>query len=177
LRLLLLRHAKSDWSTDADDHDRPLSARGRKAAPEMGHYMRAEGYVPAVVLCSTATRTRETLDLLLSAWKDEPSVNYDRALYLAEWPQLVVAVKKAPASASPLLLIGHNPGLEQMAVGLCRAPDGAAERDRLKRLASKFPTAALAVLDFEITSWGDLHPGSGELVAFTRPKDVAGEKG
>jgi phosphohistidine phosphatase len=177
LRLLLLRHAKSDWSKDADDHDRPLSARGRRAAPKIAIYMRSKGYEPAVVLCSTARRTRETLDFLLPAWKEKPVLRYDRALYLADWPRLLGALKKAPSRASPLLLVGHNPGTEQLALALALQPKSVVEHARLERLTQKFPTGALAVLDFEIKTWRSLKPGLGQLVDYVRPKDLPGGGG
>ena len=173
MRLLLLRHAKSDWSKDADDHERPLSVRGRKAAPEIARYMRNREYVPEAVLCSTAQRTRETLDLLLAAWRKKPHVRFESALYLADWPVLLAKLRKAPAGASPLLLVGHNPGIEQLAIALAVQPRSAQERARLRRLSEKFPTAALAVFDFEIASWRTLKPGSGQLIDYARPKDVA----
>jgi phosphohistidine phosphatase len=173
LRLLLLRHAKSDWSKDADDHDRPLAGRGRKAAPAMARYMRKNDYIPDVVLCSTALRTRETLDVLLAGWKKQPEICYERTLYLADWPVLLANLKKAPASASPLLLVGHNPGIEQLAIALAAQPKTDQERARLQRLTQKFPTAALAVFDVEIESWRDLKAGSAELIDYVRPKDVA----
>jgi len=129
LRLLLLRHAKSDWSGSLGDHDRPLAARGRKAAPRMGAVMRKKGYVPALVLCSTAERTKETLELLLPALRADPKIQYDRALYLAEWPVLL-AILQGAAADTPLLMIGHNPGLEQLASALAVQPQDAAERAR-----------------------------------------------
>ncbi len=175
MRLLLLRHAKSDWSKDADDHDRPLSPRGRKAAPEIALYMRNRDYVPEAVLCSTALRTRETLDLLLAAWRKRPEMRFERLLYLADWPVLLANLKKAPPRATPLLLVGHNPGIEQLAIALADQPKDARARARLQRLTQKFPTAALAVFDFEITSWRNLRPGSGQLVDYARPKDIVQE--
>ena len=173
MRLLLLRHAKSDWGKDADDHDRPLAPRGRKATPEIARYMRSREYLPETVLCSTALRTRETLDLLLAAWRKKPDIRYERAVYLADWPVLLANLKKAPARSSPLLFVGHNPGIEQLAIALAVQPKDARERARLQRLTQKFPTAALAVFDFEITSWRDLKPGSGQLIDYVRPKDLA----
>jgi phosphohistidine phosphatase len=173
LRLLLLRHAKSDWSRGADDHDRPLSGRGLTSAPEIARYMRSRLYVPAAVLCSTAKRARQTLDLLLPEWEATPAIRYDRALYLAEWPNLLAALRKAPSHASPLLVVGHNPGLEQLAVALAMPPQTPAERGRLQRMAQKYPTAALAIFDFDVESWRSLRPGIGHLVEFVRPKDVA----
>lgn len=178
MRLLLLRHAKSDWpvSDEIDDHERPLSERGRRAAPQMADYMRAKGYEPALVLCSTARRTKETLKLLLPSFKKAPRIRYDRKLYLAEWPVLLAAVQKAPATASPLLLIGHNPGLEHLAIALALQPQTVAERGRAQRLAQKFPTAALAVIDFDATGWRSAKPGLGQLTDYVRPKDLKGAK-
>jgi len=173
LRLLLLRHAKSDWGKDVDDHDRALAPRGRKAAPEVAHYMRKNDYLPDVVLCSTAQRTRETLDLLLAGWKKKPDIRYERGLYLADWPVLLANLKKAPANALSLLLVGHNPGMEQLGIALAAQPASDSERARLQRLTQKFPTAALAVFVFDIASWRDLKPGTGQLVDFVRPKDLA----
>ncbi len=179
MRLLLLRHAKSDWpdSEEIDDHERPLSARGRRTAPQMGAYMRAKGYEPALVFCSTARRTKETLKLLLPSFKRAPRVRYDRKLYLAEWPVLLAVVQKAPASASPLLLIGHNPGLEHLAIALALQPKTVAEKARAQRLAHKFPTSALAVLDFDGAGWRSAKPGLGQLADYVRPKDMAHGKG
>ena len=175
VRLLLLRHAKSDWagSDEMADHERPLSARGRSAAPKIASYIRAKGYEPQLVLCSTAKRTKETLKFMLPAFKHAPKVRYSRALYLAEWPALLAAVHKAPVTSSPLLVIGHNPGLEQLAIALSLQPKNAAERVRAQRLAQKFPTGALAVLDFESADWRDVKPGHGRLTDYVRPKDIA----
>ncbi len=116
---------------------------------------------------------RETLDLLLAAWRKKPELRYERAVYLADWPVLLANLKKAPARASPLLFVGHNPGIEQLAIALAVQPKDAQERARLQRLNQKFPTAALAVFDFEITSWRNLKAGSGQLVDYVRPKDLA----
>jgi len=174
---MLLRHAKSDWtgSTKVEDHERPLNGRGRKTAPKIGEYLRAKNYVPRLVLCSTATRAKETLELILSTLKSSPKVNYDRKLYLADWPQLLAAIQKCPDKISPLLVVGHNPGLEQLALALALKPQSIAEKGRAQRLAQKFPTAALAVFDFEVKNWKEVKPGCGRLVDFVRPKDVIHE--
>ena len=142
----------------------------------MGAYMRAKAYAPALVLCSTAERAKETLELMLPALASEPEIRYDRALYLAEWPQLLAEIHDAP-NASPLLVVGHNPGLEQLAIALALQPQNPAERSRAEKMAQKFPTAALAVLDFDIPEWGGAKPGLGRLVDFTRPKDLSGANG
>ena len=135
--------------------------------------MRRKGYRPALVLCSTSKRTRETLELLLPHLGSSARIDYDRALYLAEWPRLLGEIRATPADASPLMLVGHNPGLEQLALALSLQPQSSAERARAESLAEKFPTAALAVLDFETSDWRDVKPGSGRLIDYVRPKDLA----
>jgi phosphohistidine phosphatase len=177
LRLLLLRHAKSDWAGNVGDHDRPLAPRGRKAAPRIGALMRKRGYVPAAVLCSTAERTKETLELLLPALRADPKIRYDQALYLAEWPALLGVLQRAAAADTPLLMIGHNPGLEQLAIALAVQPQDAAERARLENLERKFPTAALAVFDFDEPHWGAVKPGTGRFTDFIRPRDLGRDIG
>ena len=177
MRLLLLRHAKSDWSgsTQVDDHERPLSTRGRRTAPKIGEFLSAKNYAPALVLCSTALRAKETLELVLPALRTAPKVHYDRKLYLADWPRLLLIIQKCPAKSSPLLVVGHNPGVEQLALALALKPRSVAEKGRAQKMAQKFPTAALAVLDFEVRSWAEVRPGLGRLIDFVRPKDVIKE--
>ena len=177
MRLLLLRHAKSDWSGKADDHARRLSARGKRTAPRVGAHIQAKSYDPKLVLCSTAERTKETLELVLPALAKQPQIRYDRSLYLAEWPALLAEIRAKAGEASPLMVVGHNPGLEQLAIALALQAQSAAERGRLQKLAQKFPTAAVAVLDFEIADWSALKPGLGRLIDYVRPKDLDGENG
>jgi phosphohistidine phosphatase len=178
LRLLLLRHAKSDWSDGGKrDEDRPLSSRGRKAAACMAAHMRRSGYVPAAILCSTARRTRETLALVLPALGRQPDIRYEDALYLAEWGALLKAIQRSADAVSPLLLVGHNPGLEQLAAALAAQPASRSEGERLERLTGKFPTAALAVLDFEAKRWRDIRRATGRLTDFVCPKDLTGADG
>ena len=140
----------------------------------MGAYMRKQGYEPTLVLCSTAERTRETLKLVLPLISTAPKIHYDRALYLAEWPQLLAEIREAPANASPLLLVGHNPGLEQLAIALALQPQSPPERARAERMAQKFPAGALAVLDFDVPDWSGVKPGLGKLADYVRPKDLRG---
>jgi len=174
LRLLLLRHAKSDWSGKLGDHERPLAPRGRKAASRMGAYMRARGYEPDLALCSTAVRARETLAFLLPQFSRAPRVEYDHGLYLAEPPRLLTAIRDAPQNGTALLLVGHNPGLEQLAAALIRPQPDATAKRREDELAEKFTTAALAVIDFDVAEWSAVAPGSGSLSDFVRPRDLKG---
>jgi phosphohistidine phosphatase len=176
LRLLLLRHAKAEPAGGKlEDHERPLSARGRADARRMGELLHERGYVPSLVLCSTSLRTRQTWEgVAFALGKKKPKTQFDRALYLAGWPQLQTSLKALPAKTSPVLFIGHNPGIEQLAFALALKPKTTAERARLENLAAKYPTAALAVLDLTEGQWSDAGPGKFRLHEFVKPKDIPG---
>lgn len=171
LRLALLRHAKSSWDDPRRlDFDRPLNARGKSAAPVMGAVIASLKLAPDAILCSPAARTRETLDLVM------PSLNapvtrvlYPQALYHATPDDLLAAVRDVPAETRCILLVGHNPGLHELAHRL--ATDGAPTD--LNRLTDRYPTAALAVLTFPAATFRDLDPDTGTLAAFITPKDRA----
>ena len=174
MRLLILRHAKADRAAGKhmDDHERALTARGRGAAARMGGYMKAKHYVPQRVLCSSAVRTRETLDVLLPYFITRAQIAFARGLYLADWGALLKQVQAMPADCESLLLVGHNPGLERLAIALALHPSGIAERSRAEKLAQKFPTAALAVLDADGPGWSAFKPGSARLIDVVRPRDL-----
>lgn len=169
-RLMLLRHAKSDWSRPGlADHDRPLNARGRAAAPKVGAYLVRHKLVPDLIVVSSATRTRETLDLLLEAFKQPPRIVHDARIYEAEPEVLREVIAETPREVGSLLMIGHNPGLEELAAELVTS----GKADARTRLAAKFPTAALAVIDFKGDDWSN--PGSGKLERFIVPRLLKGE--
>lgn len=164
--LILLRHAKSDWADpELTDHDRPLAARGRDAAPRMGAWLKAHGPMPDLVLCSTATRARQTLTLALEALGAAPETRFDRGLYLAGGAGVLARLRQTPDEAATLLLVGHNPDLEQLSRRLATTGDAAA----LGRLAEKYPTAGLAVIELPVERWAEAGPG-GRLVAFETPR-------
>jgi phosphohistidine phosphatase len=168
-RLFLFRHAKAEpGAPGQEDHDRALTERGLADAAAMARYIRKQGYQPARILCSTSIRTRQTIAPLL----DAAPVDYLPALYLAPPGRIVALAQDAADGDAALMLVGHNPGLEQAATLLAREPVKAKEQHRLDVLEEKFPTAALAVLEFKISSWKDLSPGEGKLVDFVRPKDL-----
>ena len=170
LRLILLRHAKSDRPAGVADLERPLNARGRKTAPRMGAYLAQEGLVPQRVLVSTAKRTEETWSLAKDELGDIPEERVD-AIYEAPASALLQAVRDAPKSATAILLIGHNPGIQDFAVRLARG----GSREAGARLRTRFPTAALAVIDFEAEAWSEIGWGSGRLERFITPKDLAAD--
>jgi len=168
-RLYLLRHAKSDWADPSlDDFDRPLNGRGRKSAPAIGRYMRREGLIPALVLCSPSRRTRQTWELLLGSLKAEPPVEFVDELYLAEPVRLLKRIGQVPEDIPSLLVIAHNPGLQALAHKLAGGGDTAGRR----RLAAKYPTGALAVLDCDVAAWDQLASGLCVLERFVAPRDL-----
>lgn len=142
------------------------------AAPRMGAYMRQQNYVPGLVKCSASARTRETLGHMLPLFAPAPEVRFSRALYLAEPKSLLEDIRQTPAEFSTLLLVGHNPGIGALALALARLPIDEEEERLKERLAEKFPTACLAVLDFDAQNWRDVKPLSGHLVDYMRVKDL-----
>lgn len=168
-RLLLLRHAKSSWDDPAlDDFSRPLNTRGRRAAPLMGRHMAVHHLLPQKVLCSAARRTRETLAGLLPYLDTDIEARVTRDLYMASEDRMIDVVRAHGNGARTLLVIGHNPGMQDTA----RALIGAGNPELVDDIAEKFPTAALAVIDFDAKRWTDIEPGTGRIVAFFRPKEL-----
>jgi phosphohistidine phosphatase len=172
-QLLLLRHAKSSWDdATMPDRDRPLNARGRRSATAMRQAMRHLGLAPDIVLVSTARRTMETLQAL-EPWDDTPLIDPMDSLYLANPMQLTAALHGVAETVRSVLLIGHNPGLHDLALSLAgdQAMRGTGENERA--LADGFPTGALA--EFVVPgSWWDLRPGGGKLVRFLTPRMLEG---
>ena len=167
-RIYLLRHAKSSWKdTSLPDHDRPLAGRGRRAAKAIAGHLREQGIEPELVLCSSARRARETLDRIESSLGG-PTVRVDPDLYAASAGALLEQLQGVPDSVESVMLIGHNPGLQELALDLAR-PSQAADQ-----LAAKYPTAALATLAFEASSWRELDRDTAELVGLVRPRDLGG---
>lgn len=176
LTLILLRHAKSSWDDPGlDDFDRPLAKRGRKAAPEVGSALARMGLRPDLVLCSTAVRTRQTLEIVLDELgPPAPRVIFDERLYMATSDRLIkrlhaVGADETGALPSTVMMVGHNPGLEELAIRLVGR--GAAEDTA--RMSAKFPTAAVAVIAFDGDDWTALAPGEGRLEHFLTPKRLA----
>jgi phosphohistidine phosphatase len=162
--LYLLRHAKSSWDDPSlADHDRPLAPRGRRAAKRMAGHLRDAGIAPDLVLCSPARRARDTLKRISSALPKATEVQIEDGLYGAGHEELLDRLRKLPDDVSSVMLVGHNPGLEDLAMALV-APGS---HDRLQE---KFPTGALATLSIPGESWMALEEGGAELVDFVIPK-------
>ena len=166
--LLLLRHAKSAWPEGIEDHERPLSERGRRDAPRMGSYIASGGFGPDFTLVSSARRTQETWALVSPALATPCPSRTVASIYEAEPAAILSAIQQAPAQCDTLLVIGHNPGFEAVAALL--APQG--ESEALARMTAKYPTAGLAVITFGIATWANIAPGMGWLESFITPKTL-----
>ncbi|HYB15633.1 MAG TPA: histidine phosphatase family protein [Streptosporangiaceae bacterium] len=166
-RLILLRHAKSDWP-DVPDRDRPLAKRGRRDAPRIGRWLYDHGYVPDVVVCSNARRTRQTWDLVAPELGTSPSVTFEPRAYAASAQTLLNLARQLPGTYRAALLIGHNPGLADLANNLAEPPAG---NGKLSPAGLRFPTAAVAIFEFD-EDWPALSPGHARLLAYTAPGDL-----
>jgi phosphohistidine phosphatase len=164
--LTLLRHAKSTWDDPvARDFDRPLNPRGRRAARAVGAAMKAQQLGFDLILASPARRVIETLDEVAAAFGPLPA-QYDKRIYLASTETLFDIVHTAADAAARLLIVGHNPGLETLALRLTRRAPLRAE------VETKYPTGTLAEIDFPAMHWRDVAEGSGTLARFIRPRDL-----
>ena len=167
--LTLLRHAKSSWDDPtARDFDRALNQRGVKGARLIGRYMGREGLRYDHVVSSPAVRCTETLDQLWDGYGEHLHPTWDRRIYLASCVTLLDVVNEAPDTAARVLMCGHNPGFEDLALLLTPdAPDPL--RDQIEE---KFPTAALVEIEFDIDRWADVERGSGRIARLIRPRDL-----
>lgn len=159
-RLILMRHAKSDWSAGiSSDHDRPLNPRGRKAAADLGNWLRDMALAPDQVLCSSSMRTRETLVRLDLA--PETEVHFDRTLYLADHMAILNALRVARGEG--VLMLGHNPGIGIFAEAIVSAPPAHPQ-------FHQYPTGATLVADFDIDDWGQANWGTANARHFVVPR-------
>lgn len=166
----LFRHAKSDWQ-DARlrDFDRPLNARGRKGAGLMGLHIKNYGTRWERVIASPAVRVTQTIELAAKAAGNTPPLIWDRRIYLASSPTLMDLLREQEGDPASIIMVGHNPGLEDLIFDLVPDDGSSPLRDIVEE---KFPTAAFAVLELDIASWSDLHENCGRLVHLTRPRDL-----
>jgi phosphohistidine phosphatase len=165
-QLLLLRHAKSSHKDSSlADHERPLASRGRRATKLMAAYLRDRGIAPTLVLCSSAVRARQTLDGVAPGLGGSPEVRIEPELYQDSAAGLLSRVQRIPDAVPSAMLIGHNPAMEQLALDLANGgPD-------LAELAAKYPTGALAVLEFG-AAWSDLDADGARLARLIKPRDL-----
>lgn len=166
----LFRHAKSDWhDARARDFDRPLNTRGRKGAAVMGRHIRKYGQKWDRILASPAVRSAETIDIAGKDGGRDFPVNWDRRIYLASSATLIDLLREVDDTANAVLMVGHNPGLEDVIFDLVPANPSDPLRQIVER---KFPTAAFAVLEIPTDSWADIQEGTARLIHLTCPRDL-----
>jgi phosphohistidine phosphatase len=168
-RLLLLRHAKTERAAAGErDRDRKLTERGRADASVIGAYLVRHRLVPDLALVSPATRAQETWTLVHASFAKQPPVKKEERIYDAA-PGALIDLIRATRSANSLLVVGHNPGLHNLAVQLIASGDVEAR----ERINEKLPTCGLVVIDFPIDDWSRLHVNAGRLERFVSPRLIA----
>ncbi len=163
--LIALRHAKSSWKTDADDHDRPLSGRGRRDARAVGRWLAARAPVPDLVLCSTALRNRQTWTEAVAGGASREKLRHEPTIYAASVGDLLRVIRSVPTSVETALVLGHAPGIPDLVEYVSRRTDSTL----WKEFDRKFPTCGLAVIEVP-TSWAELGRGRARLVDFVVPR-------
>lgn len=175
LTLYLLRHAKSDWSDAvARDFDRPLNKRGDKAAMVMGQYLKRENVRFDHVVASPAVRVIDTIDGVVKGYGQRIEANWDRRIYLASSASLMDVLRDINDGPKSVLMVGHNPGMEDMVFDLVPDDGSSPLRDDVYE---KYPTGTLAEIELAIDNWADIDRGKGKLVRFIRPRDLDPELG
>ena len=166
-KLLLMRHAKAVHEPGLSDHARRLTDRGRDDTRLVAGFLQANGLTPDMALASDSRRTRETLEIACGVFAPAPAIRLEAGLYLAEPAAILRAIRAVPAITKTLLVVAHNPGIAELALGLT---DRGEEHD-VQRLAASFPTSAVAVLEFE-TSWARVAELGGRLERFLIAKQL-----
>jgi len=168
-RLILLRHAKSDRGIlGIPDHARPLNPRGKEAAERIGAYVAKHHLLPDLVLCSTAQRARDTWEGVEKALPERIAATFDKRLYEADAEGILAVLQEAKPDAHTMMVVGHNPTLQDLANQLIAAGD----IDQRATLHQKLPTGALVVIDFPVDRWADVHARSGRLDRFVSPRSL-----
>ena len=172
-RLVLLRHAKAEPAgSGIDDRKRELLPRGRDDSSAMGKHLARRNIAFDLILSSSARRSVDTLERICGQLPATQRIEILDALYLAAPRELLATIRSVAENVKTLMLIGHNPGVEQLAASLAREPVKRKERDYFDLIGEKFPTGAMVVLDFSLRRWRDIGPSQGKLIDFVRPRDL-----
>lgn len=167
--LILMRHAKSAWdSPNLADIDRPVAPRGAAATAKMVPWLKKQKLGPQLILCSTARRARDTLEIIRPALPKTVKTRLMREIYMALPRELLTCLAKAPDTLDEVMMVGHNPGMHDFASWLI----GSGEKVAVADLRKKFPTAAVAVITFDTAKWSSVDRDSGTLTAFVTPKSL-----
>jgi len=170
-KIILLRHAKSSWDNTAlGDHDRPLNKRGRAAVPLIAAWLTERGHLPDTVLCSSAVRTRQTVQIIRDTVPEMPAPLIEPGLYHASSGAMLDLLKHLPGTCQTVMLAAHQPGVGS----LTRQLSNGREEHRCKRAYTHFPTAAAAVMEIDVGDWRNLDHGGGHFVDFAVPRELTG---
>ena len=159
-KLILMRHAKSDWNNSLDDFERPLSERGKKEAPIMGKFIKNEDLIPDLLISSPSQRTKETLDLILNEVKEDIKIKFNDIIYENSYSKIVNLISGTDDKIKTLMILGHNPSMEELSKYFTG----------LDNFYDKFVTSALVLIKFDIKDWNEVKKVKGELVYFKTPK-------
>lgn len=170
-RLLLMRHGKADRHSAGGDRERPLTRRGEEDARRVGEFLRQEGMTPDLAVASNARRAKQTLERALEAFPQHVIHLIENTIYLASVDRLVEVLRQTPDKVTTLLAVGHNPGFAELAYWLA----GKGDAGDIALMREKYPTAALAILDFEAAHWGEVRKGSALLNRFVTPARLRGD--
>ena len=170
-RLLLLRHGKADRHSAGGDRERPLTRRGEEDARRIGDFLTAAGITPDLAVASNARRAKQTLERTLEAFPAHVTHLIENTIYLASSSHLLEVLRKTPDKVHTLLAVGHNPGFGELAAILA----GSGEPQDLELMRSKYPTAALAILDFDVRNWPEINVAAARLHRFITPAILRGE--
>ncbi len=169
LRLMLLRHAKSDWSDEgAHDHDRSLNSSGWKAAASVASHIHQHQLHPKLILCSTALRTRQTLMEIMPHLRNDTRIQLLRDLYNSSEGDYIDAIRAFGGGYDTLLLVGHNTAIQDTALQL----SGKGNPELIRQMDTKYPTGALAVIDFEEHRWSEIERRQGRIISFFQPRHL-----
>jgi len=168
-----MRHAKSSWDDDVPkDFDRPLNAKGLKAAKLMGGWMASEKIIFDQVIASPAERVVQTIDQMVLGYGRKITPLWERKIYLASSATLMDVLRDNDMAANHIMMVGHNPSLEDLALDLLPDNDAKLQNELQQELELKYPTGTYARIDLDIGCWKDIQSGKGELTAFKRPRDL-----
>ena len=172
-RLFLVRHAKAELATGRVDYERKLTGRGRDDAKRVAKALATRRILPDVLIHSGAARAKETAEIFAVAWEAKIALEKDAALYDASLATLLDRTRGLADAHKSVALVAHNPGLGELATTL----SGSGARSDLHRLAEKYPTGAVAVLDFFVGRWGEIERGSGKLALYLTPSELEADAG
>ena len=167
--IFLLRHAKSSWDDPRlNDLDRPLASRGIKSSKKIGKYLKKNKLTPDIVYCSSATRAKQTWELVNRIVEKKKNVKYINKLYMANSSDFMDVIKKTDNDFKSLMLVSHNPGIESIAIELSKN-----ENNKFHQIINiKYPTGALAIIKFNLSDWGKINYKKGEIYEFIKPKEL-----